>query len=123
MKKYIFLFLLASAAMASCKKDSDDKSPSPEVQIPNGSILLLKTVNVTDSKEVTYDSTTKHVVVTFPESYTKGTAEVKLVLHENVVLVDSSGKPATSNVLNYDFQGRDPLTFTLRDKEDKYAGY
>ncbi|MCE7068324.1 hypothetical protein [Dyadobacter sp. CY326] len=122
MKKYILLFLLTCAGLASCKKDSDEQAPGP-VQLPNGSNLFLKSLDVTGREKVTFDSTKNYFVVTFPESYTSGSAEVKLALNENVVLIDSLGKPSTASILNYNFRGRDPLTFTLREKEDKYAGY
>jgi hypothetical protein len=124
MKKYILLLLLASVGLLTgCKKDKDNPEPNSGVEIPNGSILFLKSLSVTGSEKVTFDSTKKYFAVNLPESYTNEIAEVKLSLHDNVLLMDSLGNPTTGNVINYDFRGRDPLTFTLKDKDDKYAGY
>ena len=124
MKKYILLFLLTSAGfLTSCKKEKDNPEPNPGVEIPNGSILYLKSLIVTGSEEVTFDSTKKYFAVNLPESFAADLAEVNLSLHDNVVLVDSVGGQTTANVINYDFRGKAPLKFTLKDKDDKYAGY
>lgn len=124
MKKYILLLLLTSVGfLTSCKKDKDDLEPNSGLNIPNSSIPLLKSVDVTGSEKVTYDSTKKYLAVNLPESFAADVAEVKLLLHDNVVLIDSLGGQTTSTVINYDFRGKAPLKFTLKDKNDKYAGY
>ncbi|MCF2495695.1 hypothetical protein [Dyadobacter chenhuakuii] len=123
MKKLTFLLLFISAAcLSNCKKDSNELGPDPDTGKPFAPIQFLRSFDVTDSEKVTFDSVTKNYQISMPESYQSNSAELKMSLNKNVVLIDSLGKATTDSTITYNFKGNPPLSFTLRDKEDKFAG-
>ncbi|MCF0062084.1 hypothetical protein MUK70_22865 [Dyadobacter chenwenxiniae] len=123
MRKLTFLLLFISVAcLSNCKKDSKDPGPDPDTNQPYTPIQFLRSFEVPGSEKITFDSVTKNYQISLPESYFSNSAELKMSLNKNVVLIDSLGKATTDSTITYNFKGNQPLSFTLRDKEDKFAG-
>ena len=128
MRKIVYIFLwLTVGLFICCNKKSNTDVVTPE-QKPgeynlDGSAKFLKSISVTESEKIVFDSLGSSFTITLPKDYAQESINIKLSLYNDIRIEEGVSPAKTDTTIKFTYQGSAPLRLTLVASNGSKKGY